>query len=104
MGATSTRENPGSIAHSSSVVPETPVFASWRRWSFSGNPPQPVYSLPNFVSALFQVQVQVPDPIPNLGGTTLSSGVQRVPLGLSYALSPDTFIPIASNAVAVYVK
>jgi uncharacterized protein (TIGR03437 family) len=103
MGATDPPVEPGSIAHSDSVVPMTPVYASWKR-GLSFNPtPEMVHSLPGFVSGMFQIPVQVPTSIQNLG-TTLANGVQRVPVTLYLTLPVSSNYAPTSNVVDLFVK
>ena len=61
-----------------------------------GGPPPLVFSpVPGFVSALYQVKLQVPN---------VPVGAQKAYVGLQFALSPSSSIPPVSNSVAVYVK
>src|SRR5262249_19789012 len=61
LGATTPPSVAGAIAKSAVATPLPPVFASWRSCSFRGpNPPEAVFSVPGFVSSLFQILVQVP--------------------------------------------
>ncbi len=105
MGATNPQVIPGSIAHSTGVVPVTAVYTSWKRYSYP-NPPGPeiVYSLPGYLSALFQIPVKVPAVAPSNGTGVGAGDVQRVLVGLQFALSFSSSIPPASNMVGVYVK
>jgi uncharacterized protein (TIGR03437 family) len=106
MGATNVPVVPGSIAQSDTVTPVTPVYASWRRGfdSLLNPVPEIVSSLPGFVSALFQIRIQVPASTQIFGGTTLTNGVQRVPVALLFSLFTSSRAPLASNVVAVYLK
>jgi hypothetical protein len=65
--------------------------------------PQPVSSIPGFVSSMFQVQVQVPAAFQYLYGTPEANGVQQVLLGLQFQVFPE-YAPPASNLIAVYLK
>jgi uncharacterized protein (TIGR03437 family) len=105
MGATDPPVDPGSIARSDSVTPVTPVYVSWKR-GFSIGPatPEMVSSLPGFVSALFQIHIQVPASLQSLGGTMLPNGIESVPVGLYLALPVSTYYPPTSNIVNVFVK
>jgi uncharacterized protein (TIGR03437 family) len=103
MGATDPVVSPGSIADSTNVVPETPIYSSWEIGMPGLNPvPEMVTSIPGFVSAMFQVrvQVQLTNAVP---GTSIGNGVQRVSLGVGPSVG---FVPMppASNYVSVYVQ
>jgi len=103
MGATEPQVAPGSVAHSTAIVPVTPVYATWKRFSSTGAPaPETVDSLPAYLSALFQIPIQVP--AQSLGGVVLENGVRRVLVGLQFTVAASTFIPSVSNTVGVYVK
>jgi uncharacterized protein (TIGR03437 family) len=91
---------PGSIAHNAAVATGIPVYASWNRTADA----EIVSFVPDFVSALVQIRVKVPDPLPNFGGTALSNGVQRVPVGLSPISQQFYVYPLVSNLVSVYLK
>lgn len=103
-GATNPPVITGSIASSTSIVPVAKLWATWQRCGLCvAPPPEPVYSLPGFLSAMFQIQVQVPNPPP--AGTQFGNGVQRV--GIAFFLNPPPLSPVAqpaSNFVEVYVK
>jgi uncharacterized protein (TIGR03437 family) len=92
MGVAHPSLTPGSIATSKTLAAVIPIYSPW---AYSGEtitpetpppPPVTVYSVPGFVSALFQVPIQVPTSIQSLGGTDLGNGVQRV----AFALGPYT--------------
>jgi uncharacterized protein (TIGR03437 family) len=104
VGATDPAVSPGSIADSTNVVPETPIYSSWEIGSPGGlNPvPEIVTSIPSFVSSMFQVrvQVQLPNVVPV---TSIGNGVQRVALGVGPSVGFDP-MPPASNYVSVYVQ
>jgi hypothetical protein len=95
---------PGSIAHSTVVVPVTGVYLTWTRGSLTliPSPPEAVSSVPGFVSALFQIRAKLPDSVSNLG-FPVGDGVRRVPEGVQF--QPPVYIyPAVSNLVGVYVK
>jgi uncharacterized protein (TIGR03437 family) len=103
VGATDPAVSLGSIADSTNVVPETPIYSSWEIGSPGLNPlPEMVSSIPGFVSSMFQirVQVQLPNAVP---GTSVGNGVQRVSLGVGPSVGDDP-LPPASNYVSVYVQ
>jgi uncharacterized protein (TIGR03437 family) len=107
VGPTDPVVTAGSIAHSSAVSPVTPLFSSWE--TAGPGPgmaavPETTSSVPGFVSAMFQVQVQVPANAQSLPGTELANGVRRVTVGLQLAVSPVAINIAISNYVAVYVK
>jgi len=74
-------------------APGTAVYASWRRAALGASPPETVESIPGFIAAISQIPLQVP--------STVATG--RVTVGLQFQLVLD-YIPIASNAIGVYVK
>jgi uncharacterized protein (TIGR03437 family) len=103
LGATNPPVAAGSIANSASIVPLAQVWTTWDQGSFTPAPPAPVSSVPGFISALFQIQVQVPASPP--GGSPVGNGVQQVPIGLLLNPPPieEGVVPV-SNVVNVYVK
>ncbi len=101
MGAANSPVNPGAIATSPAVVPITPIYSNWQSTGPGLNTPaEIVNSVPGFVSAMFQVQVQVPA---SLHGTAVGNGVTQALLGLQFSLSDELVLPV-SNVIAVYVK
>jgi uncharacterized protein (TIGR03437 family) len=105
-GATNPPIAPGSIATSLKVTPIVPVYSSWKGYS---NPPvagEAVYSIPGFVSAIFQIPIHVP--LQGVGGVDVGNGVHRAPVGLVFSVSASSVSPRASNPasnfVGVYVK
>jgi hypothetical protein len=80
------------------------VWTTWDEPSFTPAPPAPVSSVPGYLSALFQIQVQVPATIP-AGGNPVGNGVQQVPIGLLLNPPPieEATVPV-SNVVNVYLK
>jgi uncharacterized protein (TIGR03437 family) len=105
MGATNPPIVPGSIATSLNVTPIVPVYSSWKMFSF--NPPasaETVYSIPGFVSAMFQIPISVPASLQSLGGVDVGNGVQRAPVGLLFSILASSVSPLASNFVGVYLK
>ena len=106
MGAAVPPPVPGSIARSQTTVPVTPVFSTLQAYFYTPYPgptPLTVSTVPGFVSAVFQVRVDVPASIQNLG-TPLANGVRQVVVGLQFLISPSSSIPPASNLVTVYLK
>ncbi len=104
MGAAAPPLVPGSIAQSAASMAITTVYATWKRYNPSVPPdPETVYTLPGYLSAVFQMPILVP-PVDTLGGVADANGVRRVLVGLQFALAPSTSFPPASNLVAVYVK
>jgi uncharacterized protein (TIGR03437 family) len=102
MGATNPPVTPGSIAHSAAVAPVIAVYSTWAHLSPVPAPPPPeaVSSMPGFVSALFQIRVNVTD---SVVGPPAGDGFQRVPVGLLF--QPQVYpYPTVSNLVGVYVK
>ena len=105
MGATNPPIVPGSIATSLNVTPIVPVYSSWKTFSF--NPPasaETVYSMPGFVSAMFQIPIRVPASLQLLGGVDVGNGVQRVPVGLLFSIRASGGSMLASNLIGVYLK
>ena len=98
--------SPGAIASSSAVVPITPTYSSWQRGGPTSQPaPLVVTSVPGFVSAMFQIQIQVPDsPQVWAGYPMLANGVVRAALGLQSQVYVSSAPRIASNVIGVYVK
>lgn len=97
MGGTTRPVAPGSIAESTSISPETAVYATWRQFSFGdSNPPETVISIPGFVSAMFAIPLQVPDSVKGTG--------QPVRVGLQLQIAFADYAPPVSNLVGVYVK
>jgi uncharacterized protein (TIGR03437 family) len=104
MGAAVPPPVPGSIAHSQTIVPVTPVYSSLQTYPIGGMlVPLPVSSVPGFVSALFQIGAQIPSNIQKFG-TPLDNGVRRLAMALQFALAPSTALPPASNYISVYAK
>lgn len=102
-GATSPEVAPGSIANSFSVTPVTPLYSTWQP-EVPGPAPEPVFSLPGFVSAMLAIQLAVPNNPQIPPGTALPNGILRVPVGLLLqVLFSSANIPV-SNTVSVYVK
>jgi hypothetical protein len=60
----------------------------------------------SFVSALLQVQIQVPNSLQSLGGTDVGNGVQRVPFSLGPYTPPWEAMPSSapSSLIGVYLK
>jgi len=111
MGVAQPWQTPGSIAISDRVAAVSPIYSSWADIvdanTFTSYPPLTVYSVPGFVSALFQIPIQVPNSLQYLGGTEVGNGVQRVPLSLTAYPPPEegTIPPPASNVgISVYLK
>jgi uncharacterized protein (TIGR03437 family) len=91
--------------NSQTGIPLTPVYSTWQLPSPLQNPPPEIVTRANgFISAVFQVAMQVPDSIQNLGGVSVGNGVRRVVVGLQFKLPFSGEIPPASNLVGVYVK
>jgi uncharacterized protein (TIGR03437 family) len=93
-----------SVANSNVVVPVQPIYSTWTPKSINGpGPPTPVYSVPGFISAMFQIAVQVPNPLP--GGTDVGNSVHQVPIALLLGPPPLSSITVpVSNVVNVYLK
>lgn len=64
-------------------------------------PPENVYSMPGFISSMFQIQVQVPA---NLPAEDVGNGVKRATVGLELGISYESPKSSVSNMVGVYVK
>jgi uncharacterized protein (TIGR03437 family) len=95
LGATSPATAPGSIAQAVSASLLTPVYSSWETSTpFMLATPEAVSFVPGFVSAMLQVQVQVP--------AQSVSGSASV--GLQLEISPEGYVPPLSNIVGVYIK
>ncbi len=95
LGATSPATAPGSIAQAVSASLLTPVYSSWETATpFSLPAPEPVAFVPGFVSAMLQVQVQVP----------AQSASGRDSVGLQLQVGIEGFVPPLSNVVGVYLK
>jgi uncharacterized protein (TIGR03437 family) len=94
-----------SVANSNATVPVQPIYTTWTRANINGpGPPTPVYSVPGFISAMFQIQIQVPNPLPG-GGMDVGNGVHQVPIGLLLSPPPLSSITIpVSNVADVYLK
>jgi len=67
-------------------------------------PPENVFSVPGFVSSMFQIQVQVPATTQSLQGIGVGNGVTRASIGLQFEIAITDVIPPVSNIVGVYVK
>jgi len=106
LGATEPRVAFNSIANSAGVVPSQPIYSTWQPKTLSApSLPIAVYSVPGFVSAMFQIPIQVPNALPAGFGMDVGDGVRQVPIGLLLAPPPISSITIpASNVVAVYVR
>ena len=81
MGATNPVVATGSVAQSLAVSPVTHVYPTW----LTGGP-ENVFSVPGFVSSMFQIQVPVPPYIQDLQGTSVGNGVTRASIGLLFAI------------------
>lgn len=104
MGATDPPVAPGSVAHSTSIVPVKGVYSTWTHASpgTPPPPPEPVSSIPGFLSAIFEIHVKVPDSITNFG-MPQSNGTQLAYIGVLF--QPQVYVyPAVSNSVGVYVK
>jgi hypothetical protein len=81
------------------------VYTSWQSATPSITPPpEAVYSMPGFVSAMFQVQIQVPASIQNLNVVSVANGVERALLGLQFSVPIEDRGHVDSNVVCVYLK
>jgi uncharacterized protein (TIGR03437 family) len=104
MGATTHPVIPGSVAQSTSISPNVPVYASWQQFA-PGPPTAPltVESIPGYLSSVFQVLTQVPaSALTN--GQSVGNGVTRFPVYLMFRQAIDSVPPPASNQVRIYVK
>jgi uncharacterized protein (TIGR03437 family) len=105
MGVADPSGDPGSIATSQTLASVVPVYSSWAPDLLTYSP-ETVYSVPGFVSALFQIPIKAPNSFQYLNGTNVGNGVQRVPFYLSayppYIDSGDT--PPPSSVIGVYLK
>jgi uncharacterized protein (TIGR03437 family) len=102
MGATNPVVAPGSVAQSLTILPVTPVYSTWQTGAPGMlPPPENVFSVPGFVSSMFQIQVQVPS---SVQGLHVGNGVTRATVGLQFAIILADEIPPVSNIVGVYVK
>jgi uncharacterized protein (TIGR03437 family) len=110
MGVAQPSFTPGSVATSKTLAVVPPIYSSWADIVdtdfYTSYPPLTAYSVPGFVSALFQIPIQVPSSIQSLGGTDVGNGVQRVPLSLSIYGPPVLgFVPPpAGSGINVYLK
>jgi uncharacterized protein (TIGR03437 family) len=105
MGATNPPAPPGSIARSTAVVPLTAVYFSWDMGTFpTVTDPETVYSLPGYLSALFQIPAKVPALAPGIGTPVGTGDVRRVLVGLQFNLAFSSYIPPVSNMIGVYVR
>jgi uncharacterized protein (TIGR03437 family) len=105
MGATSPPVAPGSVAQSLAILPVTPVYSTWQTGTPGMiPPPENVFSVPGFVSSMFQIQVQVPATTQSLQGIGVGNGVTRASIGLQFEIAITDVIPPVSNIVGVYVK
>jgi uncharacterized protein (TIGR03437 family) len=107
-GTLNTLDNPAAAGSTITVfvtgIGAPPVYSTWQMFDPMVVPvPQPVSSIPGFVSSMFQVQVQVPAAFQYLYGTPEANGVQQVLLGLQFQVFPE-YAPPASNLIAVYLK
>jgi uncharacterized protein (TIGR03437 family) len=94
MGATTHPSLPGSVAHSTAISPEVPVYASWQKFTpGTRNPPLTVESIPGYISSVFQIPLQVP-----------ASAATRAMVYLMFNVAISDVPPPASNVVGVYVK
>jgi len=94
MGATTHPALPGSLAHSTAISPEVPVYASWQKFvPGTRNPPLTVESIPGYISSVFQIPLQVP-----------ASAAARATVYLMFNVAISDVPPPASNVVGVYVK
>ena len=102
MGATNPVAPTGSVAQSLTILPVTPVYSTFQTASPTMYPPpEKVFSVPGFVSSMFQIQVQVPS---SVQGLQVGNGVTRASIGLQFAVVIGDEIPAVSNLVGVYVK
>ena len=104
LGATKPAVNPGSIARNDAVTPTTPAYSSWKYGTGLNPVAETVASLPGFVSALFQIHIQVPASIQGLPGAPLDNGVLQARLWLVLNLLVSPTGAQTSNVVGVYVK
>jgi uncharacterized protein (TIGR03437 family) len=108
MGVAQPTGDPGSIATSETLASVVPVYSSWGRYSGTDifrYPPETAYSVPGFVSALFQIPIKVPNSFQYLYGTDVGNGVQRVAFYLtSYPPIAGGIFPPPSSVIGVYLK
>ncbi|HEX5430776.1 MAG TPA: SBBP repeat-containing protein, partial [Bryobacteraceae bacterium] len=105
VGAADPPVDPGAIADSHGAAPAHAIYSSWQRGSLGGIPPGETASTsPGFISAVFQITVEVPDSIASLGGTDAGNEVRRVPLALVPRAPGPYPDPPLSNQVGVYLK
>jgi uncharacterized protein (TIGR03437 family) len=97
---------PGSVAHSTAVSPVTPLYTSWEIPALGPDAPgpEPVSSVPGFVSAMYEMEVPVPASIQSLRGTDVGNGVMRVVVALQLDVYVAALNVPISNFVGVYVK
>ena len=104
MGATTPPVIPGSLAQSTSISPDVPVYASWQQFvPGTLTPPLTVESIPGFVSSVFQIPTQVSASAASRG-QPVGNGVTRASVYLMFRLAVSDVPPPASNSVGVYVK
>ncbi len=100
MGKTNPLIDPGSVSHTLAVAPLIPVYDTWETFNINGPAVSavPVFSVPGFVSAMFQLQIEIPESIPGL-----VSGVSRALVGLEFEVDPEETLPV-SNWIGVYIQ
>ena len=97
MGATSHRVVSGSIAQSTAISPDAVVYPTWQYFSFRGpNLPSPVYSIPGFLSSMFQILLEVPASAETIG-QSVGNGVQLVPVGLQLELTDSEYYDVPTG-------
>ncbi len=107
MGVAQPSRTPGSIATSKTLATVVPIYSTWAYSGETFTPPPPAlaYSVPGFVSLLFQLPILVPNSPQSLGGTDVGNGVQRVPFSLTPYYAPFNGPgPPASSVIGVYLK
>jgi hypothetical protein len=107
MGVAQPTGDPGSIATSETPASVVPVYSSWARYSGTDifrYPPETVYSVPGFVSALFQIPIKVPKSFQYLYGTDVGNGVQRVAFYLTPYPPVASGFTLPSSVIGVYLK
>ncbi len=104
MGVTNPTGDPGSIATSQTLASVVPVYSSWAPDTLMYSA-ETVYTVPGFVSALFQIPIKAPNSFQYLNGTDVGNGVQRVAFYLSaYPRIDSLDTPPPSSLIGVYLK
>jgi uncharacterized protein (TIGR03437 family) len=105
LGVTNPPLDPGAPANSAAALnPVLPVYPSWQAFDPIASPPSAMVNLvQGFVSAMEQIQLQLPGSVASLYGTSVGNGVVQATFGVQFRVIFEP-VPPTSNEITIYVK